>query len=272
MRKEEKVNGVVPFLQPHFNYDTKNYRECLKFYHQIPLLFYQFMMEQGGSDRLPAIPDGCLDIIICLSPSKPTIHVYGSLLLSKLVPFKAGIEYFGVRLPPGCMINSKKVKMKEFVENVIDLSLIMEVEEQVIERMLEDAMFEHRVIYFEKIIRKLLSEQHPASSLTDYIMNAIIISNGGKSIQQLATETNYSDRYIRQQLTERLGIPPKNFSRIVRFQHALKMLQQGCELEDIIYENNYYDQAHLIHEFENFAYITPTDYQDYVAIKRKTMG
>ncbi|MFD2658395.1 helix-turn-helix domain-containing protein [Gracilibacillus thailandensis] len=268
MMNGERSIEAIPYIQPHFNHDTKNYQEYLRYYNKMPLLYYQFTMGEGGQDHLPAIPDGCLDIIFKLSSSMPSIKVYGSLLLSNLVPFEEGVAYFGIRFPPGCTITFQKIKMEEYVENVIDLDMIMKVEEKVLELLLEDSTFEKRVIYVEETIVKSILAEHTSSPLTNHLINEIIKSKGGKPIHQLALETHYSDRYIRQKISERLGISPKNFSRIVRFQNALIMLQQGFRIEDIIYENNYYDQAHLIHEFENFAYITPTDYTNYLQHKR----
>lgn len=76
---------------------------------------------------------------------------------------------------------------------------------------------------------------------------------------ELANETGYSTRYLRKQFEDHIGISPKLFSQIVRFQSSLNMLLKNasCSVIDVSNENGYYDQAHLINEFKNFGYDTP---------------
>ncbi|UOQ46631.1 AraC family transcriptional regulator [Gracilibacillus caseinilyticus] len=260
--------STKPYMQPHFYYDSKNYQERLKVYKGIAFLYYQFTLD-NDAEHLAAVPDGCLDVLVALNQRKPSMLVYGSLLLSKFVPMQAGISYFGVRLPPGCGIDMRHVKMKEYVENVMDLAVILPNGAEVAERMLDKSLFDERITIFEKYIGEVITSQHSSEPLTDYLLQEIIRYHGGKSIRQLAQDTQYSERYIRNKVMDRLGISPKGFSKIVRFQHALMMLKQGYEMEDIVFENHYYDQAHLIHEFEDFAYITPKDYLSYLQQNRK---
>jgi AraC-like DNA-binding protein len=78
-------------------------------------------------------------------------------------------------------------------------------------------------------------------------------------MNQLANEIGYSTRYLRKQFETHIGISPKLFSKIIRFQCSLNMLLNNNHytVNDVIYENGYYDQSHLINEFKDFGYITP---------------
>ncbi|MNV83649.1 Helix-turn-helix domain protein [compost metagenome] len=56
-----------------------------------------------------------------------------------------------------------------------------------------------------------------------------------------------------------MGVPPKLFSRIIRFQFALEELnRQGREADlGSILELGYFDQNHFIKEFKEFGAETP---------------
>lgn len=62
--------------------------------------------------------------------------------------------------------------------------------------------------------------------------------------------------------TEYVGAKPKEFTRIIRFQRALYILQTNprISLTQLAFECGYYDQPHLIKEFKTFAGCTPTEF------------
>ena len=62
--------------------------------------------------------------------------------------------------------------------------------------------------------------------------------------------------------TEYIGARPKEFTRIIRFQRALYILQNNpkISLTQLAFECGYYDQPHLIKEFKTFSGCTPTEF------------
>jgi AraC-like DNA-binding protein len=54
-----------------------------------------------------------------------------------------------------------------------------------------------------------------------------------------------------------VGVSPKQFARIVRFQRALRVAKHGASWSTVATEAGYYDQAHLIAEFRELAGTTP---------------
>lgn len=59
-----------------------------------------------------------------------------------------------------------------------------------------------------------------------------------------------------------VGVRPKEFMRIVRFQRALYILQSGqpVNFAQLAAGCGYYDQAHMIREFREFSGYTPLEY------------
>ena len=59
-----------------------------------------------------------------------------------------------------------------------------------------------------------------------------------------------------------VGMPPKQFCRLLRFQSALALAERDTHIDwtRIAVDCGYFDQPHFIHDFQSFAGITPTYY------------
>src|SRR5262249_843306 len=68
-------------------------------------------------------------------------------------------------------------------------------------------------------------------------------------------------RFIERFKTE-VGLTPKAFCRVRRFQQALGALNAGADVDwaCVALSAGYYDQAHFIHDFRAFSGLTPTMY------------
>lgn len=82
------------------------------------------------------------------------------------------------------------------------------------------------------------------------------------SIKKLAASSGYSHKQLISLFRDFVGVTPKMFQRLQRFQHALDSLsgQNGAVWLDLVYRFGYYDQAHFINEFKTFSGYTPTQY------------
>lgn len=90
-------------------------------------------------------------------------------------------------------------------------------------------------------------------SLTKEIMANPLIN----SVNNLAKYYGYSTRTLERHFKEMIGISPKKFLQVKRFQQAFKQLQTGLPLGNIFANDYYYDQSHFIHEFKQFSGCTP---------------
>ena len=60
-----------------------------------------------------------------------------------------------------------------------------------------------------------------------------------------------------------VGMTPKRYCRIRRFQRAVTLTNRGRHVDwtQVALDCGYFDQAHFIHDFRSFAGLTPTAYQ-----------
>jgi transcriptional regulator GlxA family with amidase domain len=73
-------------------------------------------------------------------------------------------------------------------------------------------------------------------------------------IATAADHVGLSSRQFERRFVQAVGIPPKLFCRIQRFQRVFSVLETGKSAwADAAVQCGYYDQAHLIRDFREFA-------------------
>jgi AraC-like DNA-binding protein len=85
-----------------------------------------------------------------------------------------------------------------------------------------------------------------------------ISAQGGQvELGRFAAEAGISIRQWERRFLDAVGLPPKLFSRIQRFQRVLRELADQENWADTALRCGYYDQAHLINDFRDFSGETP---------------
>lgn len=86
--------------------------------------------------------------------------------------------------------------------------------------------------------------------------------SGSLNVERLSCEFNMSYRSINRYFHNYLGISPKCYLRIVRFDKICRGLQNAChsDLMDVIYLCGYYDQSHFIREFREVMHMSPLNF------------
>lgn len=93
----------------------------------------------------------------------------------------------------------------------------------------------------------------------------LINANRGRvEVDALASCACWSRKQYERNFQEIVGTSPKQFMRIVRFQHVLQFKGQypQTNLTELAYAGGYFDQSHMINEFREFSGRTPRHYFD----------
>jgi AraC-like DNA-binding protein len=98
-------------------------------------------------------------------------------------------------------------------------------------------------------------------------INRIDDSKGTINIKDLSSLACLSDKQFNRIFADYVGMNPKNFLRIIRYQSVLLKLQnsnikdtKAVDFLDLVYDCGYYDQSHLINNFKEFTGYTPKEY------------
>jgi AraC-like DNA-binding protein len=88
----------------------------------------------------------------------------------------------------------------------------------------------------------------------------ILFCGGDSRISAAAGNAGLSIRQFERSFLQRVGMRPKLFARIARFEAALHSKARSAQKSwtDVAHEFGYHDQMHLVHDFEEFTGGTPT--------------
>ena len=221
------------------------------------------------------LPDGAIYLIIDLSdwPKK----LYDNEDFSKYQEFKGGWfsgirkhyitigadggEMIVVRFKPHGAAPFFKIPMEEFRDKVIELDLILGSEFRSLRDHLVNVSLEQKFPVLDTYLTGLLNREN----LTlPFIQFAVETLSGMKNVtlQRLVEQTGYSHKHFINLFRTNVGITPKVFNRIMKFQHALVSIESSKSIDwsEISYSCGFYDQAHFINEFRQFSGVNPTQY------------
>jgi AraC-like DNA-binding protein len=87
-------------------------------------------------------------------------------------------------------------------------------------------------------------------------------NQAGPRVREAAKYLGLSQRRFIQVFKAEVGMTPKLFSRIQRFQQTRTFIQHNPSINwaDLAVDLGYFDQSHLIREFLEFSGLSPTDY------------
>ncbi len=117
-------------------------------------------------------------------------------------------------------------------------------------RVLEVALLEH------------LNERLQLNTAVRYALQEFARRPEIPRVRELAHEAGLSRRRFSQLFREQIGLTPKLYCRLQRFQNTLKLIASGTSVDwaQLALAAGYCDQAHLAHEFHDFSGLSPSAY------------
>jgi AraC-like DNA-binding protein len=96
----------------------------------------------------------------------------------------------------------------------------------------------------------------------EYAVAEILRGPNVVSLQRLSDQIGYSQKHFIDLFKKMVGVSPKQYMRIMRFQNVIQKIENQRHLHwsEIALKSGYYDQAHLINDFKAFSGFTPGEY------------
>jgi AraC-like DNA-binding protein len=101
--------------------------------------------------------------------------------------------------------------------------------------------------------------RHPSVA---YALGALDTAAQAVTVASVTRETGLSARRFIELFSREVGLTPKLFARVRRLQAVLRRLEDpaGAAWVEVALEHGYFDQPHLIRDFQRFTGLAPTAY------------
>jgi AraC-like DNA-binding protein len=169
----------------------------------------------------------------------------------------------GVQFLPGGAFPFFRMPASEAENLSIDLEDLWhkrtgEIREQLLAASNVESIFAHlERCLLEQLVRPL--ELHPAVT---YAIEQFQQSAHAGRVAAVTDQIALSSRRFIELFRRQVGLTPKVFCRVRRFQHVLRTVHRRKDVEwaQIALKCGYYDQPHFIHDFQSFSGVTPGGY------------
>jgi len=169
----------------------------------------------------------------------------------------------GIQFQPGGTFPFFRVPAGELANSAMPLELLWrgaatEIREQLLAAASADAMFallERNLM--AQLVRPL--ELHPA---IHFARRHICRMPHVATVSGVMESIGLSQRRFVELFHDQMGLTPKAFCRVRRFQRVLQAVhrRKSVDWAQVALDGGYYDQAHFIHDFRGFSGITPAAY------------
>jgi AraC-like DNA-binding protein len=150
-----------------------------------------------------------------------------------------------------------KIPIHLLNNNVVPLEIFLgkrtrEFKEKVLSAPSDEAKIRTVDDFFTSLVRHLPT---PYRTTVECAQDLLLQKNGLVNIDNLSTQLNTSRRTLERYFSANVGMAPKYYARVLRFNYAfgLKRANPALDWFDIIYDCGYFDQTHFIKDFRHFT-------------------
>lgn len=196
----------------------------------------------------------------------PSVFLYGQTTRHTDIYSPAQFRTTGIYFYPHALQSVFGMNATELTDTCVDVGEMGQQQGiSLPQQLLDTASQQHQVEILSGYLSNLLRINDPqADKFFPYVLSKMIESKGNISLKALQEELCMTERSFERKFRQAVGMPPKLFTRICRFQASLSQLRNGQfdKLSDIAFENDYADQSHFIRAFKEFAGFSPNKYQE----------
>jgi AraC-like DNA-binding protein len=178
------------------------------------------------------------------------------------------VGMIAVKLKPAAFTQLFNVDMHLYTNEAVDLATLkIEKLEELKQKVIPFTNEEEAKHIFDEFFAGLLTtiKENPVTKAIDLIFE----TNGLIKVEEIAAKTGVGARQLERLFKKYIGLTPKYYCRIIRFNYIYQLIQQGnTSWQEIVYLSGYYDQSHFIRNFKAFTGEDPSLY----AFEEKNMA
>lgn len=165
-----------------------------------------------------------------------------------------------VEFRPGALYRLTGINFADLANKCEDAEALFSPELQVINSRLSGASsYEEMIMIIEEFLKTLVAKSSRPLIASDCVLDELINSGEILSVDQLSKKAYLSPRQLERKVLERIGVCPKTFLKLSRFNKSLLMRLAHPERNwfSIAIECGYSDYQHLVREYKTYAVTTP---------------
>lgn len=219
------------------------------------------------------LPDGGVHLIFSLGdpPSVPgsagaAAVAVGARCGPSIIHVAGRVEHVTVTLGPGGMAALLGLPAAELAGADVPLDALWGPRAgHALERLAAVPAGPARAAAMEAVLREALAARAPhLPGAAAEAVRKIGRAGGRIRVRDLAAATGVGERRLEQLFRRDVGLSPKAVCRLARFHAAVDLLQRHPRRAwtDVAYDCGFYDQSHLVNEFQALAGLAPGDFRD----------
>jgi AraC-like DNA-binding protein len=130
-------------------------------------------------------------------------------------------------------------------------------------RLLEVTNLAARLRLLESALQRRLGQVPELHRAVRYALGEFGRAPNAAGILEVARDTGLSRRRLTGLFREQVGLTPKVYCRLCRFQQVVRRIASGAPINwvQVSLDGGYYDQAHMAHEFRGFSGFSPGEWR-----------
>ncbi len=223
---------------------------------------------KDNTDCLRLFPDGCLELIFCCQEppnyqlpdgmrcALPEVSLIGTFSQPLELHFQGQTDLIGIRFRP---TRASRIVSGGMAAMTNRIACCTESLNKIIRRKLMECIAKPTKILD---IQHVLSDHLRSTDDTKLskLADEIVKSKGRIPARSVAENFGVHERRLRRWFTDHVGVTPQTLSRILRFRRAFDLIKamHHPNLANVAIQCGYYDQSHMIRDFNKFAGQSPT--------------
>ena len=243
------------------------------------MVYFEGFNPEHNVDRL--LPDGHMELLIDLTDTPKYIydnetlkeiqachHVWISGLRTQYISIPSGKDsrLLVVTFQRGQAFPFLPLPVQELTNCVVDADLIFgDLTHQLREQLLglNDA-FQMFACIERFLMNQMCPPDDPTQACVSFAVEQLSQNPSQMRLEKNKKKIGYSQKHFIHLFKKQVGVTPKQFLKIMRFQQVIRTLSQQKHLawHQLALDCGYFDQAHFIHDFKQFAGMTPSLYSE----------
>ena len=119
-----------------------------------------------------------------------------------------------------------------------------------------------KLALMEKFLVTKFARRLTRNRTVEFALRQFKQAPGAAKVREVAKSVGWSERRLSQVFREEVGLSPKVWCRIQRFQRAVRQLHAGADVRwaELALDCGFYDQSHFANEFRAFSGVDATTY------------